>query len=705
MKRKILTSILAISLVFSQAIPAFAESPDNVEAEVVSEQPGSGMDESVDVVTESDGAAFTDDADDHVDESSEISEETENIFQSNEEEYESSIDTENGGAEEAPLVDHQEGEKEEVTFNDGDSLPQEDAATFISDGIEADSTQIYAAGNSISSATNISIGNTYSGSISSSNPADFYKFSISSSGNIKLTSTTQIPWVYYRIYNSKGERLWSQWYATNSSGQSSINESLDLTKGIYYLAVEKYSSSYTGRYSFKLSFTSAGESFTETGYGNNNTIAVASNIFAGTTYKGQLAKNDEKDFYKFTISSSGKITLTSTALIPWVYYRIYNSTGERLWGQWYAVNSSGQSSINEVFDLTKGTYYLGVEKYSNSYTGNYSFKLAFTSAGESFTETGYGNNNTIATANSISIGKDYKGQIAKNDEIDFYKFTINSYGKYILSSTATIPCVYYRIYDSTGNQVWSKWYYATHDRGYISVNLTMELTKGVYYFGVEQDSSSDTGTYSFKISPHSHRYTSKVTRATTHRNGKINYECACGATKQSIIYYPKTISLSSATYKYDGKTKKPSVVVKGSNGKIISSSNYTVSYAGGRKKVGTYKVTIRFKGNYSGTVSKTFKINPKATNISKLTARSKGFMVKWRKQKTQVTGYQIQYSTNKRFSGKATKTITKNSITSATYRGLKAKKKYYVRIRTYKTVSGTKYYSSWSPTKTIKTKK
>lgn len=80
-------------------------------------------------------------------------------------------------------------------------------------------------------------------------------------------------------------------------------------------------------------------------------------------------------------------------------------------------------------------------------------------------------------------------------------------------------------------------------------------------------------------------------------------------------------------------------------------------------------------------------------------------MVKWRKQKTQVTGYQIQYSTNKRFSGKATKTITKNSITSATYRGLKAKKKYYVRIRAYKTVSGTKYYSSWSPTKTIKTKK
>lgn len=80
-------------------------------------------------------------------------------------------------------------------------------------------------------------------------------------------------------------------------------------------------------------------------------------------------------------------------------------------------------------------------------------------------------------------------------------------------------------------------------------------------------------------------------------------------------------------------------------------------------------------------------------------------MVKWKKQKTQVTGYQIQYSTNKSFSRKTTKTITKNLTTSATYKGLKAKKKYYVRIRTYKTVSGVRYYSSWSSEKMIKTKK
>ena len=327
----------------------------------------------------------------------------------------------------------------------------------------------------------------------------------------------------------------------------------------------------------------------------------------------------------------------------------------------------------------------------------------FTSAGESFTETDNGSNNTIAAANSISVGTTYKGQIAKNDAKDFYTFTINSSGKYTLSSNAAITWLDYRIYDSMGDRIWNNGY-AANSAGNITVNETLELSNGVYYLGVERN-SGDTGNYSFKIAPHSHSYTSKVTRATLYQNGKINYECACGATKQTIIYYPRTISLSTAKYTYNGQTRTPNVSVKGSDGKVIGSSNYTVSYASGRKNVGTYQVKITFKGNYSGTVSKTFKINPKSTSITSLTAKSKGFKVKWKKQTTQVSGYQIQYSTSKYFSNGTTKTITKNSTTSETLKGLKAKKKYYVRIRTYKKVSGTKYYSSWSSAKTVKTNK
>lgn len=85
-------------------------------------------------------------------------------------------------------------------------------------------------------------------------------------------------------------------------------------------------------------------------------------------------------------------------------------------------------------------------------------------------------------------------------------------------------------------------------------------------------------------------------------------------TGKKTIYYPKTIKLSATSYTYDGKVKTPKVKVTGANKKTISSGNYKVSYSRGRKNVGTYKVTVKFKGNYSGTVTKTFKIKAKPKN-------------------------------------------------------------------------------------------
>ena len=165
-----------------------------------------------------------------------------------------------------------------------------------------------------------------------------------------------------------------------------------------------------------------------------------------------------------------------------------------------------------------------------------------------------------------------------------------------------------------------------------------------------------------------------------------------------------TVNLSKSTYTYDGKVKKPNVIVKDVNGNTIDSENYTVKYASGRKNVGSYKVTVTFKNDYYGSITKTFKINPKGTTLSSLSKAKKAFTVKWKKRTTQVTGYQIQYATNKKFNSAKKVTVTSNKTDSKKITGLKAKKTYYVRIRTYKTVNGTKYYSGWSSYKTVKTK-
>ena len=122
------------------------------------------------------------------------------------------------------------------------------------------------------------------------------------------------------------------------------------------------------------------------------------------------------------------------------------------------------------------------------------------------------------------------------------------------------------------------------------------------------------------------------------------------------------------------------------------------------KNVGRGTVTIKGKGNYTGTITRTFKINPKPTAISKLTRGTRKFTVKWKKQPSQTSGYQIQYSSRKDFKTQKIVQVTGAGKTSRTISRLIGKHKYYVRIRTYKNINGTKYYSTWSAAKTVTTK-
>ena len=129
--------------------------------------------------------------------------------------------------------------------------------------------------------------------------------------------------------------------------------------------------------------------------------------------------------------------------------------------------------------------------------------------------------------------------------------------------------------------------------------------------------------------------------------------------------------------------------------------------SGKSKKVGSYYLTVDFENNGSGDTAGEFiyEIIPKGVKIKKIVANKKGFTVKWSKNTTQTTGYQIQYSTKKDFSsGKKKVTIKNNKKTSKKVKNLKKNKKYYVRIRTYKTVKGVKYFSGWSKILKVKTK-
>mgnify|MGYP003178089803 FL=1 len=207
-----------------------------------------------------------------------------------------------------------------------------------------------------------------------------------------------------------------------------------------------------------------------------------------------------------------------------------------------------------------------------------------------------------------------------------------------------------------------------------------------------------------------HSFKQYVTRATATANGKIVTKCQkCGKVSSTkAINKASNIKLSRTWYTYNGKVQTPSVTVKDSKGNTLKKgTHYTLSYQSGRKSVGRYYIKVNFKGNYSGSKTLYYDIVPKSTSVSKVTAGKKSFKVTWKKQASQTTGYQIQYSTHSNFKN-AKSVWAKSKVTSKSVTKLSAKKNYYVRVRTYKTIKfGGKnhyLYSTWSGSKKIKTK-
>lgn len=191
--------------------------------------------------------------------------------------------------------------------------------------------------------------------------------------------------------------------------------------------------------------------------------------------------------------------------------------------------------------------------------------------------------------------------------------------------------------------------------------------------------------------------------ATVTITGIGNYTGTKTATFKIIQKVTPEVTLSKTAFAYTGKVVTPAVTVK-LGGKVVSKTNYTVIMSSGRKSLGTYKVKVSMKGYYSGSKTVTFKIVPKGTSVAKTASGSKSFTVRWGAQKTQTTGYQIQYSTNSKFKSGRTATVSSNKTLTKKVTGLAANKKYYVRVRTYRKVGKTVYYSAWSKAVAVKTK-
>ena len=195
----------------------------------------------------------------------------------------------------------------------------------------------------------------------------------------------------------------------------------------------------------------------------------------------------------------------------------------------------------------------------------------------------------------------------------------------------------------------------------------------------------------------------KVGTAKVTITGKGNYTGSVSKTYSIKNNFKKATVSGISTKAFTGKNITQSITVKYNGKTLKKGTDYTVSYSN-NKNIGTATVKITGKCSYTGTITKTFKINPAKQEIQKLTAKSKAFFVDWA-QKGSATGYEIQYATNSKFTSAKKVTITNNKTDKTTVSKLSGKKKYYVRVRSYTTVKGTKYYGAWSASKSVTTKK
>lgn len=494
-------------------------------------------------------------------------------------------------------------------------------------------------------AQSYTLGTTQYGSITEDgDDKHFYQFSLPSSGKIDISGLAYMRSLQIGLYDEDGNEIWDsdQYWKWNSTTETIvIDESVFLTGGIYYLGMEKNWGHY-GNYSFNLVHTATNESFGESNGGSNNSIALASFVeTVGRQYIGQIAQNDTKDFYCFTLFKSGTVNLTSTFYnMQYVQLALYDESGVELLRrnpQWN--NTTREIVVNEDIHLTKGTYYLSITEEYNQY-GKYDFSLKYASANESFEEINAGSNNGIGQASNIGMEKKYRGQIAINDEKDFYKFSVSS-SNVVLMLHAEMEYLKIYIYDTMGNEI--KSYYESSNNATEAIDCSEEivLSQGTYYLAITRD-GDNCGNYDFSLEKLTsancdHDFDSKWHDATHFTRGFREYVCSkCG-------------------YSYYDDYSEKLTLGQG----YISSSTYA-----GKKKIYLYWSTVY-----------------------------------------KASGYQIRYSTDKSFKRNVIKkNIKGQSSHYLKISKLSAKKKYYIQVRPYIKKGSEVAYGKWSSKKCIKTK-
>lgn len=392
----------------------------------------------------------------------------------------------------------------------------------------------------------------------------------------------------------------------------------------------------------------------------------------GTTKEYTFESSSDSVVYEFTVSKAGCVNFNIVTYGRNLVWLMYDENGDEVFtgrSRFYLdYNDSlgyGKNTIDA--DLMPGTYFLKI--WVNESRSGQTFRLKATYTQAKVTETEPNNNGLHA--NSLQNGQTMYGQLAMNDDCDYYKIYVPGTTEIKFNFTSKkIIGVYLKLYDADGDLVKKTLLYSDSDDP-LNKTVTYSVGKGTYYVCIDEYSSING---SFDTSKY---YT-----------GTYALKYVYGTAMSS-----KNVSISAAKCEYNGKTRNPSISAYTNGGKkLVNGKDYTVYVPAGRKNVGTYTYKVVFKGLYRGTVTKTFTILPARTKITAIANKSAGIKIAWKaSSSTNATGYIVYRSVN----GSAYKAIKiiRNNKTN-TYGDTSANSwwdKYSYKVVTYKKVSGKTY--------------
>ena len=451
----------------------------------------------------------------------------------------------------------------------------------------------------------------------------------------------------------------------------------------------------------------------------------------------QKVKSNGSDTYKIEMDKSGYLIFDFEGESKeWdinIYDEDYNKidTLKPVYKEFYKKSylqislGSNVPNKNQIVALFAGKYYVEIDRLNNAtndnFSGNYTFSIDYSPANETIKETKNDFYYDAPTAKNIELNKTYNGflgakyacynyvgnPILTTDERDAYKIEIPK-GSGLSQFSVTLSSKAFAPLGSNCTLILYNSEFEPYD-GFkpltVSLNSTLNETiylyEGTYYIAVVNDNSPIEYTLTTTFKPqgtftcveHKGKLVNTVNPTCT-QNGYNSYVCQiCGAQYNEII----PAYGHNAVIDYE---VAPTLVSSG----LTRGSHCSICGAVITPQTVIPQISAPTQPTTTPTTAPKPVLKPKTAKFKKVKAAKKAVSVEWKKV-SGVKGYQVQVATDKKFKkNKKTATVKKQKTTKVTIKKLKAKKKYYVRIRTYKTVKGKKVYSSWSKVKSVKTK-